>query len=195
MGRLSSDPRTREACSFVGSVERAATGVAVVVNDMTIPSYWLENYYQPQSERSIQYPMGWGTLGYALPASVGAAFSGERPVLAVCGDGGFMFALGELATIVEHGLAITVLVVNDGGYGMLRYGQRQTDQRQPGVDLVTPDFTQVGAAFGISADHLDDVGAPLEKALVRALAEKGPHLVVCDTSLFPPKTTSPRWDE
>jgi thiamine pyrophosphate-dependent acetolactate synthase large subunit-like protein len=193
--RLSSDPRTREACSFVGSVERAATGVAVVVNDMTIPSYWLENYYQPQSERSIQYPMGWGTLGYALPASVGAAFSGERPVLAVCGDGGFMFALGELATIVEHGLAITVLVVNDGGYGMLRYGQRQTDQRQPGVDLVTPDFTQVAAAFGISADHLDDVGAPLEKALVRALAEKGPHLVVCDAFLFPPKTTSPRWDE
>jgi thiamine pyrophosphate-dependent acetolactate synthase large subunit-like protein len=193
--RLRSDPRTRPACAFVGSVQRAATSVAAVVNDMTIPGYWIENYYQPSSERAVQYPMGWGTLGYALPASVGAAFSSDRPVLTVCGDGGFMFALGELATIVEQDLAITVLLVDDGGYGMLRYGQQNTDQRLPGVDLVTPDFMQIAAAFGIGADHIGDVGAPLEKALASALADGRPRMVICDASLYPPKTTSPRWDE
>jgi len=197
--RLSADPRTQEACAFVSSVERAATGIAggiaAVVNDMTIPGYWLENYYQPERERVLQYPMGWGTLGYAVPAAVGAAFSSDRPVLAVSGDGGFMFALGELATIVEQALAITVLLVNDGGYGMLRYDQRKTGEPMPGVDLVAPDFVQVAAAFGIASEHVDDVGAPLEKALARALAEGGPYMVVCDASLFPPKTTSPRWDE
>ena len=193
--RLSSDPRTQEAWTFVSSVQRAATDVAAVVNDMTIPSYWLQNYYQPDHERVMQYPMGWGTLGYAVPASVGAAFSSDRPVLAVSGDGGFMFALGELATIVEQGLAITVLLVNDGGYGMLRFDQAKTGERLAGVDLMTPDFMQVASAFGIGSEHVDDVGAPLEKALARGLAEGGPYVVVCDASLFPPKTTSPRWDE
>jgi thiamine pyrophosphate-dependent acetolactate synthase large subunit-like protein len=194
-GRLRSDPRTQQACSFVNSVEQAATGVAAVVNDMTIPGYWLENYYQPERERVIQYPMGWGTLGYSLPASIGAALSSDQPVLAVSGDGGFMFALGELATIVEQGLAITVLLVNDGGYGMLRYDERKTGEHLPGLDLVAPDFMQLAAAFGVPSDHVDDVGAPLEKALVRALAEGGPYMVLCDASLFPPKTTSPRWEE
>ncbi len=92
---------------------------------MTIPGYWLGNYYCPDRSRAVQYPVGWGTLGYALPASVGAAFASDLPVLAVCGDGGVMFALGELATIAQEHLAVTVLVVDDGGYGMLRYGRQE----------------------------------------------------------------------
>ena len=193
--RLRSDPRTREAAAFVRSVEGAAAGAAVVVNDMTIPGYWLGSYYQPTRSRMVQYPVGWGTLGYALPASIGTACSSEQPVLAVCGDGGFMFAVGELATIAQEQLAITVLLVNDWGYGMLRYGHDATGQRVPGADLGTPDFLQLAAAFGIEATKIDQVGAPLEAALRQSLARRRPQMIICDVSLFPPKTTSPRWGD
>ena len=193
--RLRSDPRTRDACTLVASVERTAAGTAVVVNDMTVPGYWLGNYYQPHQGRTVQYPLGWGTLGYALPASVGAAFGSGGPVLAVCGDGGLMFALGELATIAQEQLPVTVLVVNDGGYGMLRYDPRHTGEAQPGANLLGPDFLQLASAFGIAATHVSGVGAQLEQALAEGLGSRAPRMVVCDASLFPPKTTSPRWDE
>ena len=193
--RLGSDPRTSDARTFVECVERTVAGTAVVGNDMTVPGYWRGNYYQPHQGRTVQYPVGWGTLGYALPASVGAAFGSDGPVLAVCGDGGFMFAVGELATIAQERLPVTVLLVNDGGYGMLRYDPRHTGEPQPGADLAGPDFVQLATAFGIPATHVTGVGLPLEKALGRALASYEPHVVVCDASLFPPKTTSPRWEE
>ncbi len=193
--RLGSDPRTSDACTFVECIERTAAGTAVVVNDMTVPGYWLGSYYQPHQGRTVQYPVGWGTLGYALPASVGAAFGSDGPVLAVCGDGGFMLAVGELATIAQERLPVTVLLVNDGGYGMLRYDPRHTGEPQPGADLAGPDFVQLAAAFGIPATHVTGVGLPLERALGHALASYEPQMVVCDASLFPPKTTSPRWPE
>jgi thiamine pyrophosphate-dependent acetolactate synthase large subunit-like protein len=203
--RLRSDPRTREAAAFVASVQRSAAGRAVVVNDMTIPGYWLGNYYCPDRSRAVQYPLGWGTLGYALPASVGAALAGDLPVLAVCGDGGVMFALGELATIAQEHLAVTVLVVDDGGYGMLRYGHqkgggqegggRQGDGVVPGTHLSTPDFVKLAAAFGVEGVRVREVGTPLEEALRLAISTRKPRVVVCEASLFPPKTTSPRWAE
>ena len=193
--RLRSDPRTTEAAAFVTSVERAVVGKAVVVNDMSIPGYWLGNYYSPQGSRAVQYPIGWGTLGYALPASVGAAFAGDLPVLAVCGDGGFMFAVGELATMAQEQLAVTVLVVDDGGYGMLRFGHQHGSDAVPGADLVTPDFVKLAGAFGIGATRVHEVGGPLEQALRQAVSSREPRLVVCEASLYPPKTTSPRWQE
>ncbi|HTT89225.1 MAG TPA: thiamine pyrophosphate-binding protein [Acidimicrobiales bacterium] len=193
--RLKSDPRTQPATTFVSSVEGAARGNAIVMNDMTIPGYWLGNYYCPSGSRAVQYPVGWGTLGYALPASIGAAFAGELSVLAVCGDGGFMFAVGELATIAQEQLPVTVLLVDDGGYGMLRYGHRETGGPSPGTELLNPDFLQLAGAFGIVATRVDDVGAPLGSALRAAISSREPRMVVCQASLFPPRTTSPRWHE
>jgi thiamine pyrophosphate-dependent acetolactate synthase large subunit-like protein len=193
--RLRSDPRTRAAATFVGSVEAAAVGPTIVINDMTIPGYWLGNYYSPIRSRTVQYPVGWGTLGYALPASIGAAFASDLPVLAVCGDGGFMFAVGELATIAQEQLAVTILLVDDGGYGMLRYGHAEGTGAVPGTNLFNPDFVRLADAFGIAATRVEEVGAPLESALRAALRSRTPQLVVCEASLFPPKTTSPRWHE
>jgi acetolactate synthase-1/2/3 large subunit len=193
--RLRLDARTAEACTFVASVEKATPDRVIVVNDMTIPGYWLGNYSEASRGRSMQYPVGWGTLGYALPASVGAALGGGCPVLAVCGDGGFMFAVGELATIAQERLPITVLLVDDGGYGMLRYSSQNPQPSAPWADLKAPDFVQLASAFGIGASRVTDVGAPLEDVLRRALASGEPRMVVCEASLFPPKTTSPRWDE
>lgn len=193
--RLRSDPRTTEATALVATLERVTTAGTVVVNDMTIPSYWLANYSRARGPRTVQYPVGWGTLGYALPASIGAAVGSRRPVLAVCGDGGFMFAAGELATIAQEQLAITVLLFDDGGYGMLRYGHTNAGTPVRGADLITPDFVRLAEAFGINARRVGGTGRALEEALRSSLGSGEPRMVVCGAALFPPRTTSARWAE
>jgi acetolactate synthase-1/2/3 large subunit len=111
-------------------------------------------------------------------------------VIAVCGDGGLMMALGELATLVQEQLPVTVLVVDDGGYGMLRYDQVRAGHAEVGVDLATPDFPAIAAAFGIPARTvtLGDLAGALAPA-------EGPRLVHLRARLTPPRTTSPRWHE
>lgn len=125
------------------------------------------------------------------------------PVLAVCGDGGLMYGLAELATLAQEHLPVTVLVVDDGGYGMLRYGQDRAGDPHRGVDLVGPDWSALGRAFGIDAhvvDQVDDApdgrpGGALTEALTEALGGARPVLVVVRTALLPPRSTSPRWHE
>lgn len=192
--RLVSDPRTANACRLVEAVDRAAESTgATVVADMCIPGYWVGGYSALAGTRSVQYPVGWGTLGYAVPASIGAALSSRRPVLVVCGDGGFMFAVGELAVMTQERLPITVLLVDDGGYGMLRFDQVRAGAPPAGVELYRPDFVALAASFGIEAELLDGIDDRLGPALKASLAAGGPRLIVQRASLTPPKTTSPRW--
>jgi thiamine pyrophosphate-dependent acetolactate synthase large subunit-like protein len=193
--RLSGDPRATAGLEFLDSLRAAVPDGTVVVADMAIPGYWFGGYGRVERPRTLQYPVGWGTLGYALPASVGPGVLGDRPVLAICGDGGFMFAVGELATLVQERLAVTVLVVDDGGYGMLRYDQDHAGDEHRGVDLVRPDFAALAESFGITATRVTGLGEPLAKALGAALASGEPRLVVTEAILTPPRTTSPRWAE
>jgi acetolactate synthase-1/2/3 large subunit len=99
------------------------------------------------------------------------------------------FALGELATIVQENLPYTLLIVDDGGYGMLRFDQIVMGHPERGVDLVSPDWAVLAQAFGLSYTEttLDDLG--------EALSLKQPGIVLLRTKLHPPKSTSPRWSE
>jgi acetolactate synthase-1/2/3 large subunit len=177
--------------AFLEAFERVVPAGINVIADMCIPGYWLAALHAPAGPRRFQYPMGWGTLGYAFPAALGAAVAG--PTLAVCGDGGFLFACGELATARQEGLPLTVMVVDDGGYGMLRYDQRHSGVEPYGVDLATPDFVALARSFGIRATTVDGLGEPFGAALAEHLADPEPSLLHVDASLTPPPTTSPRW--
>jgi acetolactate synthase-1/2/3 large subunit len=189
--RLVDDPAGPAPLQLLASIEAAVDEKTVVVADMAIPGYWWAGYGRVAGPRRLQYPIGWGTLGYALPAAVGAATTGR--VLVVCGDGGLLMALGELATLAQEHLPVTILVVDDGGYGMLRYDQDRLGDPHRGVDLHSPDWSQLGSAFGIPTEIVADLGAPLEQALRRGLASGGPRLVAVPARLTPPRTTSPRW--
>ncbi len=138
------------------------------------------------------FPIGWGTLGFALPAAIGAATSGRRTVC-VIGDGGFLFACGELATIAQERLPVTIVIVDDGGYGMLRFDQRQAGHPASGVDLATPNFLRLADAFGIPAEGVVDFGPSFERQLAAALKADGPNLIVVEAELRPPPTVSMRW--
>jgi acetolactate synthase-1/2/3 large subunit len=139
--------------------------------------------------------MGWGTLGFAFPAAVGAAVAAGsgRPVVAVCGDGGFLYAPGELATVVQEHLPLTLVVVDDGGYGMLRYGHEADELPSLGTELHTPDFAALARSFDADAVTVDGIGDDYESALRDATTSGRPVVVHVRARLEPPRTTSPRW--
>jgi acetolactate synthase-1/2/3 large subunit len=182
------------ALRFLDAFAFAVPSDAVVVADMCIPGYWLAGFHAFARPRRLQYPVGWGTLGYAFPAALGAALAGAGPVVSVSGDGGFLFACGELATVVQERLALTAVIVDDGGYGMLRHDQDRAGSVRHGVDLHTPDFVALAASFGVRAEGVDGLGDAFGEALARHVAEAGASVLVArGPALTPPPTTSPNW--
>jgi thiamine pyrophosphate-dependent acetolactate synthase large subunit-like protein len=185
------DPR---ALRFLDAVSFALPEDANVVCDMCIPGYWIAGFYGFHHPRKLQYPMGWGTLGFAFPAALGAALAGTGPTVSISGDGGFLFACGELATMAQERLPFTAVVVDDGGYGMLRYDQQLAGEASYGVDLRTPDFAALAASFGLPAETVEGLDDAFGEALARHVADAAPSVLVAKAeALVPPPTTSPNW--
>jgi acetolactate synthase-1/2/3 large subunit len=182
-----------QAARLLDIVHRALPPEAVVVTDMCIPGYWLGGYWRVPRPRKLGYPLGWGTLGFGFPASLGAGLAGVGPTVCVIGDGGFMYACGELATVVEARVPLTIVLVEDGGYGMLRFDQLLAGEEPFGVDLVQPDFAALAGSFGVPATTIDGFGPEFEQALVRSVASDEPEMLIVRAALKPPPTTSPRW--
>jgi len=165
---------------------------AVVVGDSAMVCYYgaLSNLprYTPAS---FLYPTGLGTLGYAVPAAVGAKLG--RPdvdVVALSGDGGLMFTLAELAAAAQLELALPVVVVDNGGYGEIDRGMRERGQRSIGVDLAPADLPAAARALGCHGQDLDDLAA-LGPALAAALAADRPTLLRIPESA----TGAANWEE
>jgi thiamine pyrophosphate-dependent acetolactate synthase large subunit-like protein len=183
------------ALRFLDAIRFALPADAVLVADMCIPGYWLAGFYTPSGPRRLQVPLGWGTLGYAFPAALGAALAGGGPVVSISGDGGFLYACGELATVAQERIPLTAVVVDDGGYGMLRYDQSKAGEASYGVDLHTPDFAALAESFGIRAETVEGLDDAFGEALARHVADPEPSLLVAKTPtpLVPPPNTSPNW--
>ena len=158
-------------------IAAAAGPDAVIAWDMTIMGYWAAAHLPVEQPRTFLYPLGSGTLGYAWPAALGAqaALPGGR-TLAVMGDGGVHYALAELASARQHGLAAKLLIVDDGGYGILREYQRDAFGNTHAVDLVQPDFEGVCEAFGVPVRSVE--ADELAEALGEAFDQDGPAVVV-----------------
>ena len=185
------DPR---ALRFLDAISYALPDDANVVCDMCIPGYWIAGFHGFHHPRKLQYPMGWGTLGYAFPAALGASLAGTGPTVSISGDGGFLFACGELATMAQERLPFTAVIVDDGGYGMLRYDQQLAGDEPFGVDLATPDFQALAESFGLPAETVEGLDDVFGEALARHVAGGGPSVLVAKAeALIPPPTTSPNW--
>jgi thiamine pyrophosphate-dependent acetolactate synthase large subunit-like protein len=178
---------------FLDAFANTVPAEAVVVADMCIAGYWLAAMHPVSGPRKLAYPMGWGTLGYGFPLAIGSALADRGPVVCVCGDGGFLYACGELATVAQERVPMTVVIVDDGGYGMLRFDQRHHGDPTFGVDLVTPDFAAMARSFGVEADTVEGLGDEFSEALGRQLSIDAPTVLVARAALDPPPTTSPRW--
>jgi acetolactate synthase-1/2/3 large subunit len=190
LGRLRADggPRfTAEVAEAVATLRRALPDDAIVVNDQTGLTYWMEHKFPVYAPRTFLYPTGSAVLGYAVPAAIGAKLAcPDRPVLAVAGDGGFMFSVAELATAVKYGLPIVFLVVNDGRYGAIKWLQEKFYAGRWGeTDLANPDFPALARAFGARGERLGGIAA-LPDAVGRALAADGPTLLELRMTIEPP---------
>jgi acetolactate synthase-1/2/3 large subunit len=161
---------------------------------MCIPGYWLGALHRPAATRRLLYPLGWGTLGCAFPQALGAALAnGGGPAVSISGDGGFLYAAGELAAAAQEQIPVTAVVVDDGGYGMLRFDQELRGDPNIGVDLATPDFEALAHSFGVRAESVDGLGEAFEAKLQHHASLDEPTLLVARAALRPPPNTSPRW--
>lgn len=152
-------------------LRRAMRSDAIVANDSTLATYWARRYFEVHAPRTFLWAMGSGTIGFGLPAAIGAKLAKpDRQVLALCGDGGFLFSCQELSTAVKHRVAIVVLLFNDNAFGIVDYGQQKEGQLFGDEALVNPDFTALAESFGAEAervDSLEQIGEVVEKALTR----------------------------
>ena len=149
---------------------------AVTAWDMTILAYWAAAHFPTYEPRTFLYPLGSGTLGYAWPAALGASLAAPgRKVLAVAGDGGFNYGIAELAAARQYGLDAKLLLVDDGGYGILREYQRDQFGETTSVDLVEPDFRALVDAYELPVVSVGP--EELGEALTAAFSEEGPAVV------------------
>ncbi|MCM2424995.1 thiamine pyrophosphate-dependent enzyme [Streptomyces sp. RKAG337] len=127
--------------------------------------------------RSFLYPTGLGTLGYALPAAIGAKLARpDAPVVALHGDGGVMFTIQELASAAQLRIPLPVVVVDNGGYGEIRNEMTAREDPVHAVDLPGPDFPAIARAMGCHGVRVDG-SAALARSLESALAADRPTLI------------------
>ncbi|MFF6800743.1 thiamine pyrophosphate-dependent enzyme [Streptomyces sp. NPDC012616] len=166
----------------LASVRRALPADSPSFWDMTILAYWAWSAFDAQGPNHMHSAQGAGGLGYAFPAALGAAVADPtRPVLAVSGDGGALYSVAELATARQHDLNVTWLIVDDGGYGILREYMTDSFGAAAGTELTRPDYVALAESFGVPGVRTspDTLAADLAKAL----SDPGPSVVVLPTVL------------
>jgi acetolactate synthase-1/2/3 large subunit len=177
---------TEEIDRFLRTLRGGLAPDAIVVSDQAGINYWMEWYFPVQGPRTFLYPVGSATLGYAAPAAIGAKVAyPERQVVAVAGDGGFLFSVSELATAVKYRLPVVFLVVNDERFGAIKWLQEAIFGRWGETDLVNPDFPALARAFGAAGERVMDLEG-LGPALDKALVTPGPTLLELRLAVDPP---------
>jgi len=158
----------------------------VVIDELTQVGYAGRNVYEARAPRTYISSGYQGTLGWGVATALGAKHAlGDVPVVAISGDGGFMFNVQELATAVRHRIPAVVIIFNDGAYGNVRNMQRdQHGNRLIGSDLTNPDFVRLAESFGIGGARVTDPEA-LRRALETALARNEPALIEVPCSDMP----------
>jgi thiamine pyrophosphate-dependent acetolactate synthase large subunit-like protein len=167
----------RQALAALRAMRAALPADALVFTDMTQIAYLGCYAFPVEHPGRWFHPSGYGTLGYALPAALGARLAEpQRAVMALAGDFGVQFTLSELMTAVEHSLNLPIVVWNNGALGQIRDDMRANGIPPTDVVARNPDFIALAAACGASAARVQD-GPTLTSALREALARRGPTLI------------------
>jgi thiamine pyrophosphate-dependent acetolactate synthase large subunit-like protein len=162
----------------------------VLVNDQSILNYWASAFFPVFEPHTFLYPYGSGTLGYGLPAAIGAACAVQRTgsaqkIVCVAGDGGFQYTLPELATLAQYQLPVKILLVNDEAYGVIGFLQRSVFGQTHEVALKNPDFCRLAESYGIPGERAVSF-AELEQKMPAWFQRPGPALLEWRTVLKAP---------
>jgi acetolactate synthase I/II/III large subunit len=170
--------RIQPQMTYLNILREVLPANAIVTDELSqvgFASWYGFPIYEPRTFITSGYQ---GTLGSGFPTALGAKVANpDKPVVAITGDGGFMFGVQELATAVQFNIGVVTLVFNNNAYGNVRRDQRERfDGRVVAADLVNPDFVRLAESFGVAAARVtspDHFKAALEKAL----AHGGPYLI------------------
>jgi acetolactate synthase-1/2/3 large subunit len=164
--------------AFAQAIRAALPDDGICVNDLTQVTFFGTVGFPVYAPRSFIGPGYQGTLGSGFATALGAQVGNPgRAVVAIAGDGGFMYSVAELATQRQHGLNVVSIVFNDGAFGNVKRTQEQAFAgRLIASDLVNPDFVALARSFGIHAERVV-MPAELESALRTALAAHAPALI------------------
>lgn len=158
--------------AFLDALRDAAPDAAIVGDSTQVVYAGNLGFAACAERRWFNAATGFGALGFGLPAAIGAALGEpDRPVICLAGDGGLQFTLAELATAVETGARLTVVLINNRGYGEIKQAMLQAGIEPVGVDLHTPDFLAIAEAYGWRAMRAQNREAAV--AMVRANAPGG----------------------
>ena len=162
----------------IAKIVLAALPDAIIAGDSTEPVYALNQCYESPTPRAyFNSSTGYGTLGYGLPAGIGAKLAAPgRPVVVLIGDGGLQFTIAELASAVEAEIPLIVLLWNNDGYGEIKTYMVDRQIHPIGVDIYTPDFLTIAKGFGCGAVRPDSVDA-LTQSLKTAATGKRPTII------------------
>ena len=150
----------------------------IIVTDVGQHQMWEAQYFKHESPRSLITSGGLGTMGFALPAAIGAKFAcPEKDVWVIAGDGGFQMTAAELSTVMQEGLAINIAVINNGFLGMVRQWQETFyDKNYSASPILSPDFVMLAAAHGIEGTTVGD-RTQVTPTVTRARTGKKPFLI------------------
>lgn len=170
--------RIQPQMAYLNILREVLPANAIVTDELSqfgFASWYGFPVYEPRTFITSGYQ---GTLGSGFPTALGAKVANpDKPVVAITGDGGFMFGVQELATAVQFNIGVVTLVFNNNAYGNVRRDQRERfDGRVVASDLVNPDFVKLAESFGVAAAR---VTAPdqFKAAMEKALAHGGPYLI------------------
>jgi len=165
---------------FMADIRAAVPARMQTFWDMTIAAYWGWSCWDAK-EGQFHSAQGAGGLGFGFPSAIGGAIGTGQRVLAVSGDGSSMYSIAELATAKQHQAPVTWLIVDDGGYGILREYMEGAFGKATATELARPDFVALAQSFGVPAREVavEQIGDALEEAL----AGQGPNVIVVKTLL------------
>jgi acetolactate synthase I/II/III large subunit len=166
------------AAHVVHDLWRITAGEAIVVTDVGQHQMWEAQYFHHEKPRTLITSGGLGTMGFALPAAIGAKFAcPDKEVWVIAGDGGFQMTAAELSTIVQEKIKINIAIINNGYLGMVRQWQEFFyDRNYEATPLVSPDFVKLADAHGIAGLAVS-TRAEVEQAVNQARASSGPFLI------------------
>jgi acetolactate synthase-1/2/3 large subunit len=166
------------AAHVIHDLWRATDGKAIVVTDVGQHQMWEAQYYKHESPRTLITSGGLGTMGFALPAAIGAKIAcPDKEVWVIAGDGGFQMTSAELSTVVQEHLDIRIAVINNGFLGMVRQWQEFIYERNYAcVSILSPDFVKLAGAHGIPGATVRERSQVLP-AVADARGCSGPFLI------------------
>jgi len=188
------------AAHVIHDLWRQTNGNSIVVTDVGQHQMWEAQYYKHEQPRSLITSGGLGTMGFALPAAIGAKFARpDSEVWVVAGDGGFQMTMPELATAAQEGIDLNIAVINNGYLGMVRQWQEFFyDRRYSATPLLSPNFAKLAEAFGLrglTVRSRDEVEPAIREAREHRGTSLINFLVEQEDSVFPMVPSGAALDE